>query len=49
MTNSVVTDENNEIVEMPLRRSQRRRLQQSGAPNPWHVVQPRRGGADRTE
>ena len=38
-----LTDENNEIVEMPLSRSQRRRLQKSGQPNPWHVVQRRRG------
>ena len=38
-----LTDENNEFVEMPLSRSQRRRLQRSGQPNPWHVVQRRRG------
>ena len=37
-----LTDENYEFVEMPLSRSARRRLQRSGAPNPWHVVQRRR-------
>lgn len=37
-----LTDENNEIVEMPLTRRARRRLRQSGTPNPWHVVRRRR-------
>ena len=36
-----LTDENNEFVEMPLSRSQRRRLQRSGQPNPWHLVRHR--------
>ena len=36
-----LTDENYEFVEMPLSRTARRRLQRSGAPNPWHVVQRR--------
>ena len=36
-----LTDENNEFVEMPLSRRQRRRLQRSGQPNPWHLVRHR--------
>ena len=38
-----LTDENYEFVEMPLNRTARRRLQRSGAPNPWHVARRRSG------
>ena len=38
-----VTDVKYEFVEMPLNRRSRRRLQRSGQPNPWHVVQRRKG------
>ena len=39
-----ITDVSYEFVEMPLSRQARRRLQRSGAPNPWHVVRRRKGG-----
>ena len=39
----LLTDDHYEIVEMPLNRRARRRLQRSGAPNPWHVVRHRIG------
>ena len=40
-----LADENTEIVEMPLSRKARRRLQKSGQLNPWHVARRRRGFA----
>ena len=38
-----LTDENNEIVEMPLSRTARRRMERNGQSNPWHVVRRRSG------